>query len=231
MMVSSSMSETARRRCLDQLAADIAVCQICREQPQGKPLPHQPRPVVRLSATGRIAICGQAPGTRVHTSGIPFTDPSGDRLRQWMGVTPEEFYDSRSIALVPMGFCFPGHDAKGGDLPPRPECAATWHAQIFAAMPHIELIVLLGYSAMRWHLGSACPPTLSATVEQWQDYLNRREHPRYLPMPHPSWRNNGWLKARPWFEQSLLPVLRHEVRRCLNGRTSMASLASPAGAS
>ena len=161
----------------------------------------------------------------MHTSGIPFTDPSGERLRDWLGVTSDEFYDVRRIALVPMGFCFPGHDDKGGDLPPRPECAATWHQRIFEAMPQIELIVLLGHSAMRWHLGKACPKTLSETVQNWRHYLDCNEKPRYLPLPHPSWRNNGWLKAHRWFEEALLPTLKAEVRACLDrdDRTTVAS--------
>ncbi len=225
------MSEKARRQCLETLEADIGACRLCRDQPRGKPLPHEPRPVVRLSATARIAVCGQAPGTRVHASGIPFTDRSGDRLRDWLGVTSEEFYDSRRMAIVPMGFCFPGHDAKGGDLPPRPECAATWHARIFAAMPQVTLIVLLGQSAMRWHLSNDCPPTVSETVERWQSYLERTERPRCLPLPHPSWRNNGWLKAHPCFEKTLLPALKAEVRACLDANPGRARVASRAPAS
>ena len=125
------------------MLAEILGCRICREAPLGKPLPHEPRPVLRPSTTARICICSQAPGVRVHASGKPFTDPSGDRLRAWLDVTPEEFYDQRRVAIVPMGFCFPGHDANGGDLPPRRECAPAWHERLFAAMPEIELILAL----------------------------------------------------------------------------------------
>ena len=124
-------------------------------RPQAKPLPHEPRPVLRPSATARICICSQAPGVRVHASGTPFTDPSGDRLRAWLGLSPEVFYDRRRIAIVPMGFCFPGHDDAGGDLPPRTECARAWHASLFAAMPQLELMLLVGSYAQRWHLGEA----------------------------------------------------------------------------
>ena len=195
------------------LQNDISACRRCRDQPDGKnPLPHEPRPVARLSSTARIVICGQAPGNRVHTSGIPFTDPSGDRLRDWMGVSAQEFYDTSRIAIVPMGFCFPGLDAKGGDLPPRRECASTWHTRVFAAMDQADLMLLVGHHAMRWHLGEACPRTLTETVRNWRSLLLRNTTPRTLPLPHPSWRNNHWLTANPWFAEDVLPQLRREVR-------------------
>src|SRR5688572_8263934 len=129
---------------LDSVLAAIRACRACVEAPRGKPLPHEPRPVLRASSTARLAICGQAPGTRVHASGTPFTDPSGDRLRAWLDVTADEFYDDARVAIVPMGFCFPGQDAKGGDLPPRRECAALWHHELFAALPGIELVLAVG---------------------------------------------------------------------------------------
>ena len=152
------MSPAIRRarhpsRDLDALVADIRACRHCRDHPDGPPLPHEPRPVLRVSATARIGIFSQAPGTRVHASGTPFTDPSGVRLRAWMGVTDDEFYDASRIAIVPMGFCFPGLDAKGGDLPPRRECAPLWRARLLAALPAIELVLLVGQYAQRWHLG------------------------------------------------------------------------------
>jgi uracil-DNA glycosylase len=197
------------------LARAIAACRICRDAPAGKPLPHEPRPVVRPSATARICICSQAPGRRVHLSGTPFTDPSGDRLRAWLQLGPEEFYDQRRIAIVPMGFCFPGHDAAGGDLPPRRECAPTWHARLFAAMPQLELIVLVGGHALAWHLGEAGRAGMTALVKGWRARLEAPAVPRYAPLPHPSWRNNAWLAANPWFERELLPALRREVRRLL----------------
>ena len=147
---------TASERQLAGLLREISACRICRDAPQpGARLPHEPRPVLRPSTTARICIASQAPGVRVHASGTPFTDPSGDRLRAWLQLQPEEFYDQRRIAIVPMGFCFPGHDAAGGDLPPRRECAAAWHARLFAAMPQLELILAVGSYAQRWHLGGA----------------------------------------------------------------------------
>jgi len=215
---------------LDRLVGEIRQCRLCRDKPTGAPLPHEPRPVLRVSRTARICVCGQAPGTRVHASGTPFTDPSGDRLRAWMGVTPEEFYDEDRIAIIPMGFCFPGLDEKGGDRPPRPECAATWRASLFEHLPQFELILLVGHHAQRWHLGKRAARTLSETVENWRSYLvtddmssdkPRATHLRsarpadYLPLPHPSWRNNAWLKKNPWFEAEVLPYLRSAVRRLL----------------
>jgi len=197
-------------RKLDRLVSDIRACRVCIESPRNKPLPHEPRPVLRVSRTARICIVGQAPGTRVHASGTPFTDPSGDRLRDWMGVTPEEFYDVSRLAIVPMGFCFPGLDAKGGDLPPRRECADAWREPLFELLPQIELTLLVGQYAQAWHLGAARKESLTATVSAWKEY-----YPRFLPLPHPSWRNNAWIKKNPWFEEDLLPVLKREIRRLI----------------
>jgi uracil-DNA glycosylase len=196
---------------LNALVAEINSCRICRDAPQGSPLPHEPRPVLRPSATARICISSQAPGVRVHASGVPFSDPSGDRLRAWLALTREEFYDQRRIAIVPMGFCFPGHDAAGGDLPPRRECARAWHARLFAAMPQLELILAVGSYAQRWHLGGAAG-AMTDTVRGWRALLNSVTRPRRVPLPHPSWRNNAWLAANPWFEAELLPRLRREIR-------------------
>ncbi|MFN4355885.1 uracil-DNA glycosylase family protein [Parvibaculum sp.] len=195
---------------LERLSAEIRACRLCVEAPKGGALPHEPRPVFRVSGKARICIAGQAPGTRVHASGTPFTDPSGDRLRDWMGVTPDEFYDVSRIAIVPMGFCFPGLDAKGGDLPPRRECAPRWRAPLFDLMPQIELVLAAGQYAQAWHPGPARKKSLTETVAAWQEY-----YPRCLPLPHPSWRNNAWLNHNPWFEEELLPVLKHDVRRLL----------------
>lgn len=197
-------------RKLDRLVSDIRACRVCVEAPRGKPLPHEPRPVLRVSRTARLCIVGQAPGTRVHASGTPFTDPSGDRLRDWMGVAPDEFYDVARIAIVPMGFCFPGLDAKGGDLPPRRECAERWRRDLFELLPQMELTLLVGQYAQAWHLGAARKESLTATVAAWREYL-----PQFLPLPHPSWRNNAWIKKNPWFETELLPVLKREVRRLI----------------
>ncbi|MGK2922948.1 MAG: uracil-DNA glycosylase family protein [Methyloceanibacter sp.] len=200
---------------LNNVLASIRSCRVCVETPSGTPLPHAPRPVLRASATARLAICGQAPGTRVHASGKPFTDPSGERLRAWLDVTPEEFYDEGRVAIVPMGFCFPGQDVKGGDLPPRRECSALWHRELFAALPRIELVLAVGAYAHAFHLGRARGKTLQETMLAWREHLKARRCPRILPLPHPSWRNNAWLKRNPWFDAELLPILRREVRRVL----------------
>ena len=200
---------------LRRLLAAIRACRHCVEAPQGKPLPHEPRPVLRASARARLAVCSQAPGTKVHESGTPFTDRSGDRLRAWMGIGPEEFYDEARVAIVPMGFCFPGQDANGGDLPPRCECAPRWHRDLFAALPRLELVLAVGSYAQKWHLGEAAGRTLEETMRDWRTHLGRKRVPRVLPLPHPSWRNNAWLKENIWFEKLLLPVLRREVRRLL----------------
>ena len=186
---------------VDKLAQDITACRLCASD-----LPHEPRPVLRISETAKICIAGQAPGTRVHKTGIPFNDPSGDRLRDWMGVARDVFYDQARIAIVPMGFCFPGLDAKGGDLPPLKRCAATWRAQVFDALAHIKLILLVGGYAQKWHLKTRAKKNLTETVAAWSDY-----GPDYLPLPHPSWRNNAWLKKNPWFEQEVLPELKARV--------------------
>jgi len=193
----------------------IRACRVCVDSPRGKALPHAPRPVLRASATARLAVCGQAPGTRVHASGTPFSDPSGERLRAWMGVTANEFYDEARVAIVPMGFCFPGQDDKGGDLPPRRECAQLWHRRLFAALPQIELVLAVGAYAQDFHLGPSCGKTLQETMLRWREHLKTKRRPRVFPLPHPSWRNNAWLKKNPWFEAELLPVLRREVRRLL----------------
>ncbi len=206
---------------LDELLAEIRACRHCIDQPTGRPLPHEPRPVLRASPTARVAVCGQAPGTRVHTSGTPFTDASGDRLRAWMGVTDEEFYDTTRIAIVPMGFCFPGLDDKGGDRPPRPECARLWRARLFEALGEVRLILLVGSYAIRWHLKNRAAPRMTETVADWRAFrLSPSEAtpatPSFLPLPHPSWRNNTWLKRHSWFEADLLPTLRADIRNVLD---------------
>ena len=195
---------------LAALAAEIRACRICRDL-SPRPLPHEPRPVVMPSSTARILIAGQAPGTRVHASGRPFTDPSGDRLRNWLGVDAESFYDPDNFAIVPMGFCFPGLDAKGGDLPPRRECAPAWRMRLMALMPQVDLVLAIGLHAQAWHLGAARKTSLTETVAAWRDIVEART-PMVLPLPHPSWRNSGWLKRNPWFEEELLPFLRAQVR-------------------
>jgi uracil-DNA glycosylase len=174
-----------------------------------------PRPVFQASATARLFIASQAPGLRAHESGRPFDDRSGERLRDWMGVSREEFYDASRVAILPMGFCFPGYDAHGSDLPPRRECATLWRARFLAAMPSVELILCIGAYAQAWHLGTARAPSMTATVENWRHFLATDRGPRVVPLPHPSWRNTGWIKRHPWFEAELLPALRTEITRVM----------------
>ena len=196
---------------LDDLVAAIRNCRICRDAPSGPPLPHAPRPVVVASATARVLIAGQAPGTKVHASGVPFTDRSGDRLRDWMGVSRDQFYDPSLFVIAPMGFCFPGQDARGSDLPPRSECAPAWRQRLIEAMPQVELVLAIGQYAQKWHLGADRRGSLTDTVADWRAIFMRNALPRILPLPHPSWRNTAWLKRNPWFEDALLPVLRREI--------------------
>jgi uracil-DNA glycosylase len=203
---------------LAALTARIGACRLCVDEPDGPPLPHPPRPVLRVSPTARLLIAGQAPGARVHASGLPFDDPSGDRLRGWMGVTREQFYDSSRIAVAAMGFCFPGHDAKGGDLPPRRECRAHWHDALFRLMPQVEIILALGRPAQAYHaarLGRALPKAapLAEIVRLAASDLDRS--PRLLALPHPSWRNNAWLKRNPWFESEIAPLVRQLAAEAL----------------
>lgn len=194
--------------------SDLRACRVCRDAPRVLPaLPHQPRPIVQGSATARLCIASQAPGTRAHAIGLPFFDPSGVRLRHWLGLDEEAFYDASRVAIVPMGHCFPGQDAKGGDLPPRRECAPLWREPVLAAMPAIELVLAIGMYAQAWHLGPGAK--LSDTVADWRAVLSEPRRPRVLPLPHPSWRNNAWLKRRPWFEAEVLPALREEVARLM----------------
>jgi uracil-DNA glycosylase len=198
---------------LDALVEQLRLCRVSRDAPRyGGPLPHEPRPVIQASSAARLCIASQAPGVRAHASGRPFTDPSGVRLRGWLGIGEEIFYDPGKLAIVPMGSCFPGLDAKGGDLPPRCECAEIWRAQIFQHLPNIELILVIGLYAQKWHLGKAMVANgLTETVRRWREAYRSGTRPRVLPLPHPSWRNNAWLKRNLWFETELLPTLRSEV--------------------
>ncbi|MDF1609514.1 uracil-DNA glycosylase family protein [Hoeflea sp. YIM 152468] len=200
---------------LEALLAEISACRICRDTPAGGPakaLPHEPRPVCVASSSASILIAGQAPGTRVHASGMPFTDPSGDRLRDWLGVDETKFYDPAHFAIVPMGFCFPGLDAKGGDLPPRKECAPAWRGRVMAQMPQLKLILVIGQYAQAWHLGSLKQKSLTETVRNWRSILDAKDQTiPVLPLPHPSWRNSGWIRKNPWFEAELLPELKRRV--------------------
>ncbi len=169
-------------------------------------LPLGPRPVVRASIASRLLIVGQAPGTRVHETGIPWNDPSGDRLRQWMDLDRDTFYDESRIAIIPMGLCYPGRDARGGDAPPRACCAPLWHPRLVPLLARVELILLIGGYAQSYYLGDRNGASLTETVRNWRDYL-----PDYLPLPHPSFRNNAWLKRNPWFDAEVLPYLRGRV--------------------
>ena len=172
-------------------------------------LPLGPRPVFQIDPEARILVAGQAPGARVHETGIPFNDASGDRLRDWMGIGRDVFYDPLRIAILPMGYCYPG-TGPSGDLPPRPECAATWRRRMLAFLPDLQLTLVIGQYAQNWHLGAERQATLTDTVRQWQMYW-----PSQLPLPHPSPRNNMWLRRNPWFEETVLPVLRKRVAKIL----------------
>ena len=191
------------------LAADIAACTLCKERFAATETRHTPRPVTWFGENARILIAGQAPGLRVHESGKPFTDPSGDRLRLWMGVDEATFYDKSRVAIVPMAFCFPGYDKKGSDLPPPKLCAKTWRHAVLEQLGAVRLTLLIGGYAQSWHLPDA-PKGVTATVKRWREFL-----PNALPLPHPSWRNTGWLKKNPWFEAELLPILRTQVGKAL----------------
>jgi uracil-DNA glycosylase len=201
----------------DLLLDDLRACRLCKEAPRyGAALPHQPRPVLQAARKARLCIAGQAPGARVHASGRPYTDPSGVRLRNWLAIAEETFYDPGKVAIVPMGFCFPGNDALGGDLPPRRECAETWRARVFEQLPDIELILLIGQYAQKWHLDrSEIAGGVTGTVGRWREISCSAGRPRMIPLPHPSWRNIGWLRRNPWFERDLLPVVRTEVAKLL----------------
>ncbi len=189
------------------LHQDIQSCRLCADRFAATHTGHGPRPVVWFQPGAQILIAGQAPGLRVHESGQPFTDPSGDRLRDWMGINPDVFYDRSRVAILPMAFCFPGYDAKGSDLPPPRICARTWQAQALAQLRDIKLTLLVGGYAQKWHLKSG---PVTETVLTWRDHA-----PAVFPLPHPSWRNTGWLSKNPWFETDLIPVLRAKVQEAI----------------
>jgi len=190
---------------LDALLAEVRACRLCAEH-----LPLGPRPVVRAAPSAKLLIIGQAPGTKVHESGVPWDDASGNRLREWLDVDKDTFYDETRIAIMPMGFCYPGRSEKGGDNPPRPECAPAWHAQLRAALPAVRLTLLVGSYAQAYYLEERRKKTMTETVSHWKDYL-----PDSIPTPHPSWRTTFWLKKNPWFEADVLPELRRQVFRLL----------------
>lgn len=216
----TSATFAGKNATLAALERAVRGCRICRDTPLGAPLPHEPNPVLVVSATARILIASQAPGTRAHAGGRPFIDRSGLRLRDWMGVTEDEFYDDARIGIVPMGFCFPGHDRHGGDLPPRRECRLAWHDRLFALLPAADLILAVGSHAQAYHLPRLglehlLRPTLTDTVRGWAAMASPATGPAIVPLPHPSWRNTAWLKQNPWFETDLLPVLRAKIRKRL----------------
>ena len=186
---------------LDSLLNEVRDCTLC-----SKHLPLGPHPTLGMKKSAQIIIIGQAPGTKAHKSGIPWNDQSGNRLREWMNIDRETFYDTRRIAIMPMGFCYPGRLERNGDKPPRPECAPEWHTRLLAELPNVELTLLVGMYAQAYYLPESRAKTLTATVKQWRNYL-----PGYIPTPHPSWRTTGWQKNNPWFEAELLPVLRERV--------------------
>lgn len=189
---------------LEALLGEIAACRACAAH-----LPHEPRPVVRVSATARILIVGQAPGRLVHETGLPWNDPSGDRLRSWMGLDRAAFYDINNVAVAAMGFCFPG-TVNGADLPPRRECAPLWRPRLLPLLTGVRLTLYVGAYAHRWHLRGREGPNMSGTVANWRSFPENE-----MPLPHPSWRNTAWLKKNDWFEKDLVPVLRARVKRAL----------------
>jgi uracil-DNA glycosylase len=195
---------TGVRISLSRVSAEASACRRC-----ARALPVEPRPVFRVGASARLLIVGQAPGRRVHETGIPWNDPSGEVLREWLAIEREAFYDTSRIAIVPAGLCYPG-TVGGADLPPRPECAPLWQPRFRAALPRVRLTLLVGMYAQRFHLGAARRPTLSETVRAFRDYL-----PGFFPLPHPSWRNLAWRRKNPWFERDVIPELRRRVQTCI----------------
>lgn len=198
---------------MTDLRTAISTCRLCAARFAATATAHAPRPVVWFDPAARLLIAGQAPGLRVHEAGRPFADASGDRLRRWLGLDARAFYDRARVAIVPMSFCFPGYDAAGADLPPPPLCARSWRAGVMAALPRVRLTVLVGGHAQRWHLGQTGGVT--ATVRAWRDHA-----PAVFPVPHPSWRNTGWLARNPWFEAEVLPALRIRVREVMGEETT-----------
>lgn len=197
-----------------ELKKDIAACRLCAEEFARTATHHEPRPIVWFDPSAHILIAGQAPGLRVHEAGVPFDDSSGDRLRDWMGVSRDEFYDRRKLAVLPMAFCFPGYDTKGSDLPPPPRCALNWRTSALQHLPHVKTTILIGRYAQDWHLESQVKNlSVTAIVEGWRRYA-----PEIFVIPHPSWRNNAFLRRNPWFESELLPELRARVRACYEGK-------------
>ena len=200
-----SQSRRLANQNTEKLVAEVRSCELC-----AKYLPLGPRPVLQVHAVARILIAGQAPGSKVHQTGIPFDDPSGDRLREWMGIDKATFYDATQIAILPMGFCYPG-TRNSGDLPPRPECATAWRTKLLDCMPSIQLTLVIGQYAHAWHLAGTAKDSLTETVKAWQEYW-----PKQIPLPHPSPRNNIWLKRNSWFGEEVIPKLQDLVPQILS---------------
>jgi len=196
------MKDSSSHQSLSLQLADVRACQICLDA-----LPLEPKPIVQLNARAKILIAGQAPGRKAHEIGYPFDDASGDRLREWMGIDRATFYDETKIAILPMGFCFPG-TGKSGDLPPRAECAVIWRKKILDLLANIQLTLVIGQYAMRWHMPESKGHNLTKIVADWENAL-----PSVLALPHPSPRNNLWLKRNPWFEKEVLPILQEKISR------------------
>ncbi len=196
---------------MPDLKTRITACRLCTDRFAATETAHQPRPIVWFAKGARILIAGQAPGARVQASGVPFDDPSGDRLRDWMGLSRADFYDQNRVAILPMAFCFPGYNAQGADLQPPPICAKTWHASVMAEFGQPDLMLLVGGYAHKWHFQAKT--NVTDTTKGWRDHA-----PRLFPLPHPSWRNTGWLKANPWFHTDLLPDLRQTVQHAMQAK-------------
>lgn len=201
-MLHNALDQTPQDK-LSKTLHDISHCQLCAQQ-----LTHTPRPVVAAHTKAKLLIIGQAPGTKVHASGIPWDDASGRRLRQWLNIDSNTFYDEEKISIVPMGFCYPGK-GRSGDLPPRPECAPQWHELVLSQLPNIQLTLLIGQYAQRYYLKKSYP-TLTENVQRWREHL-----PQYLALPHPSPRNQIWLKKNPWFEEDVVPALQQKIHHIL----------------
>jgi len=204
------MSEPLADIAFDELVSRLSACRLCIGE-----MPNRPRPVFQIDPRARVLVASQAPGNLADKSGIPFNDPSGERLRDWMGVSGEVFYDPSRVAILPMGFCFPGHDAKGGDLPPMRRCAETWREALLARLPNLRVRLLIGGYSQKWHLPQVSRTSLTEWVRSWRDYA-----PDSFLTPHPSWRNNAWLKKNPWFEAECLPELRRAVAAALSFSSS-----------
>jgi uracil-DNA glycosylase len=193
---------------LTRLLREVRACQLCVAN-----LPSGARPVLQLASTARLLIIGQAPGSKVHQSGIPWNDASGDRLRDWLGLDPSVFYDEARVAILPMGFCYPGAAANQGDMPPRPECAPHWHERLLRHLPDLQMTLLIGQYAQRHYLGTRRKSSMTETVKAFSAY-----YPQFLPLPHPSWRSLIWMRKHPWYEQTVIPELRKAVRKAIRGR-------------